>query len=51
MFLAYARIPARNFPSEVAMIFLFGLLSAFLASLLAGRNVLKMTVAEVLRDE
>ncbi len=51
MFLAYARIPARNFPSEVAMIFLFGLLSAFVASFLAGRNVLKMTVAEVLRDE
>ncbi len=47
----YATIPARVFPGEVAAITLFGIFSPLLASLAASRNVLKMTVSEVLHNE
>jgi len=47
----YANIPARIFFSEVVMIALFGLASPLFASWAASKNVLKMTVAEVLHDE
>ncbi|HBD69011.1 MAG TPA: ABC transporter permease [Treponema sp.] len=51
MYAIYASIPARIFPSEVLAVFLFGLLSALFAAALAGRDVLKLTVVEVLHDE
>ena len=51
MFAVYANIPARMFPQEVAFVFLFGIFSSVLAAALAGSNILKMKVAEVLRDE
>ena len=47
----YASIPARVFPGEVAAISLFGIFSPLFASLAASRNVLKMTVSEVLHNE
>ena len=47
----YATIPARVFPGEVTAITLFGILSPLFASLAASRNVLKMTVSEVLHNE
>ena len=47
----YANIPARIFFSEVVMIALFGVASPLFASWAASKNVLKMTVAEVLHDE
>ena len=47
----YANIPARIFPGEVVAIALFGLLAPLLASWAASKNVLKMTVSEVLRYE
>jgi len=47
----YARIPARIFPRELVFITLFGILSPLLASLAASKNVLKMTVSEVLHNE
>ena len=47
----YASIPARVFPGEVVAITLFGIFSPLLASLAASRNVLKMTVSEVLHNE
>ena len=47
----YASIPARVFPGEVAAITLFGILSPLIASWAASRNVLKMTVSEVLHNE
>lgn len=47
----YASIPARVFPSEVIFITLFGILSPLLASWAASKNVLKMTVSEVLHNE
>lgn len=51
MYKVYASIPARVFPSEVVLISFFGLLSPVVSSAAASRNVLKMKVAEVLRDE
>ena len=51
MYLLYARIPARIFPQEVLLITAAGIFSALAASWLASRNILKMTVAEVLHDE
>ncbi len=51
MYAIYASIPARVFPGEVLAVFLFGLLSALGASALAGRDILKLTVVEVLHDE
>lgn len=47
----YASIPARIFPGEVTAITLFGIISPLLASWAASRNVLKMSVAEVLHNE
>lgn len=47
----YANIPARMFFSEIVMIALFGLAAPLFASWAASKNVLKMTVAEVLHDE
>lgn len=47
----YASIPARVFPSEVIAIALFGILSPLAASFAASKNVLKMTVSEVLHNE
>ena len=51
MFMLYAGIPPKIFFNEVIMISLFGISSSLLASLLASRGVLKMTVVEVMRDE
>lgn len=51
MFAVYSNIPARIFLPEVVMIFLFGLCSSLLSSYFAGKNVLKLNAAEVLRDE
>jgi len=36
---------------EIVIIFMFGVLSSVAASFLAGRRLLKVSVAEVLRDE
>ena len=47
----YATIPARIFPGEVVAITLFGLFSPLIACWAASRNVLKMTVSEVLHYE
>lgn len=47
----YAEIPARVFFSEVFMISLFGVFAPLFASWAASKNVLKMTVSEVLHDE
>lgn len=47
----YATIPARIFPGEVVAITLFGIFSPLAASWAASRNVLKMTVSEVLHNE
>ena len=47
----YASIPARVFPGEVIAITLFGVFSPLIASWAASRNVLKMTVSEVLHNE
>lgn len=47
----YASIPARVFPGEVTAITLFGVFSPLIASWAASRNVLKMTVSEVLHNE
>lgn len=47
----YASIPARVFCSEVIFVFLFGLASPLIATWIASKNVLKMTVSEVLHHE
>ena len=47
----YASIPARLFPGEVTAITLFGVFSPLIASWGASRNVLKLTVSEVLHNE
>lgn len=47
----YASIPARIFPGEVFAISLFGILAPLFASWAASKNVLKMTVSEVLHNE
>ena len=47
----YASIPARLFPGEVTVITLFGVFSPLIASWAASRNVLKLTVSEVLHNE
>ncbi|MBR1715908.1 MAG: ABC transporter permease [Treponema sp.] len=51
MFMVYAGIPPRVEPGEVLVITVFGMFSSLVASWIASRNVLKMTVAEVMRDE
>ncbi len=50
-YLFYAKIPARVFFGEVVFITLFGIFSAIFASWIASRKTLKLSVAEVLRDE
>ncbi len=50
-YMVYANIPARIFFREVVMIALFGIASPLLASWAASKNVLKMTIAEVLHHE
>ena len=47
----YANIPARIFPGEVAAITIFGIIAPLFASWAASKNVLKMTVSEVLHNE
>jgi len=51
MFLVYASIPPRIVPSEVLVITVFGIFSSLIASWVASKNILNMTVAEVMRDE
>lgn len=51
MFLLYARIPARMMFPEILTVTLFGVFSSFIASWISSRNILKMAVSEVLRDE
>ncbi len=51
MYMIYSKIPPRIVPSEVLLITVFGIFSALLASYTASRSVLKMKVAEVMRDE
>ncbi len=51
MFMLYASIPPKIFTGEVLMISMFGIMSSLIASFIASRGVLKMTVAEVMRDE
>ncbi|HZK20075.1 MAG TPA: FtsX-like permease family protein, partial [Treponemataceae bacterium] len=47
----YAKIPAQARFAETALITLFGVLAAVIASWFASRHILKLSVAEVLRDE
>lgn len=47
----YATIPARIFFRETVFITLFGIISPLFASWSASKNVLKLTVAEVLHNE
>ena len=47
----YATIPARIFPLETTLITLFGIFAPLLASWAASRNVLNMSVSEVLHNE
>lgn len=51
MYAVYASIPSRVFFGESLAITCFGILSPLVASWAASRNVLKMTVAEVLHNE
>ena len=51
MFRVYSNIPPRIFLGEVLLITVFGIFSSLLASLAASRSVLKLSVAEVMRDE
>ncbi|MBR1536725.1 MAG: ABC transporter permease [Treponema sp.] len=51
MFLLYASIPPRIFWGEVAMITLFGIFSSLIAAFFASRTVLKLTIAQIMRDE
>lgn len=50
-FSLYANIPARIFFREVFLISIFGIVSPLIASWAASKNVLKLTVAEVLHNE
>ena len=51
MFSVFASVPARMQAGEIVAIFLFGILSSFVSSLLAGRKVTHFNVSELLRDE
>jgi len=51
MFQYYAQVPAQPRFGETALITLFGIVSAVVASWFASRHILKLSVAEVLRDE
>jgi len=47
----YASIPAVIFPSEVILISFFGVISPVIASYIASKNILKLTITEVLHNE
>ena len=51
MFRIYASIPARMVFAEVVSIFFFGIFASLSASWFASRQILKVTVAEVLHDD
>ncbi len=51
MFKIYGSVPARMVLGEITAIFFFGICASLLSSLLAGRQMLHLTVSEVLRDE
>ncbi|MCQ2597999.1 MAG: ABC transporter permease [Treponema sp.] len=51
MYAVYGNIPSRIFFGETLWITLFGVAAPLIASWAASRNVLKMTVAEVLHNE
>lgn len=51
MYAVYASISARMIPSEIIMITLFGILSCVISSWLASRNVLKISISEVLHED
>ena len=51
MFKIYGSVPARMVLGEIMAIFFFGICASLLSSLLAGRQMLHLTVSEVLRDE
>ncbi|MCQ2573173.1 MAG: ABC transporter permease [Treponema sp.] len=51
MYSVYGNIPSRIFFAETFWITLFGVFAPLVASWAASRNVLKMTVAEVLHNE
>ena len=51
LYAVYAGIDAKIILSEVVMIALFGIAAPLFASWAASKNVLKLTVAEVLHDE
>lgn len=50
-YLLYANIPARVYFKEVFFIAIFGIISPLLASWAASKNILKLTIAEVLHNE
>ena len=47
----YASIPARIFPGETILIFIYGILAPLGACFFASRNVLKLSLTEVLHEE
>jgi lipoprotein-releasing system permease protein len=51
MYMVYASIPARMYPTEVLLTTVFGIFAALAASWAASRKTLHMQIAEVLRDE
>ena len=51
MYLLYASIPAQIFVKEVFLVAIFGLFSPIVASFVASKDVLKMTISEVLHNE
>lgn len=51
MFSVFASVPARMKAGEICSIFLFGVMSSFVSSLLAGRKTTSFNVSELLRDE
>lgn len=51
MFRIYASIPARMVFSEIILIFFFGIFASLSASWFASRQILNVTVAEVLHDD
>ncbi len=51
MFTVFASVPARMQAGEICAIFLFGVLSSLISSLLAGRKITRLDVSDLLRDE
>ena len=47
----YASIPARIFPGETILIFAYGIIAPLAACFFASRNVLKLSLTEVLHEE